>query len=58
MVKYDYDYVKYDYVVRTLWRSIVVTVNSYPTREEAERAALDIISSTSPFTADIMEVVK
>lgn len=50
--------VKYDYVVRTIWRSIVVTVNSYPTREEAERAALDIISSTSPFTADIMEVVK
>lgn len=50
--------VKYDYVVRTIWRDIVIAVNSYPTREEAENAALDINFSNSPFTADVMEVLK
>lgn len=49
---------KYDYVVRTIWRNIVIAVNSYPTREEAENAALDINLSMTPFTADVMEVVK
>lgn len=50
--------VKYVYVVRTILNDFVLTVNSYPTRSEAEKAADDIKYSKSPFTADVIEVIR